>query len=123
MARRQDAVQYGVDAEAYVAQALVQHGWRVLGRRVRLAGAELDLVIQRDAALRFVEVKARSGEDPARVLETIGHRKRSRLRRAASAWLDRHPTTADDIAFLIAVVDRQAEPWSIHWLDDAFDGS
>ena len=57
---RRLAVRRGADAEARVAQVLESAGWTVLARNWLAAGAELDLVVARGEALRFVEVKQRS---------------------------------------------------------------
>lgn len=99
---------------------LVRDGWMVLSRNWRGGGAELDIVVRRGSALRFVEVKARTG-DELDALESITAQKRSRLARGARAWLDAHQPAVDDIAFLIAVVDLSEEGMSVQWWDDAFD--
>ena len=94
----------------------------ILSRNWRGGGGELDLVVRRGAALRFVEVKARSagGLDP---LLSIGPRKQLQLRRAATAWLARHavPDSVDEVGFSIAVVDLSREPWVVRWWDAPFD--
>ena len=41
------------------------HGWRILARRARVPGGEVDIVARRGRTLAFVEVKARSSEEAA----------------------------------------------------------
>jgi putative endonuclease len=41
------------------------HGWRILARRARVPGGEVDIVARRRRTLAFVEVKARSTQDAA----------------------------------------------------------
>jgi putative endonuclease len=41
------------------------HGWRILARRARVPGGEVDIVARRGRILAFVEVKARSSKDAA----------------------------------------------------------
>jgi putative endonuclease len=63
----------------------------VLGTNVWLAGSELDVVARRGRVLVFCEVKSKAGDgfgDPA---EMVTSSKVRRLRRAAEAWLARHP--------------------------------
>ena len=72
-------------------------------------GYELDLVVRRGGRLVFCEVKAKLGErygDPA---EMVGREKRRRLRRAAEAWLARHPELVGlEIRFdVVAVTPRK----------------
>jgi len=120
IASRQQAVVLGEQAEAFVAARLVEDGVSILARRWRARGGEVDLIARRDAALRFVEVKARSGDGDG--LSSISWDKQRRIARAARAWLDRHDPGVDDIAFLVALVDCREDPWRVVWMDDAFDG-
>jgi putative endonuclease len=41
------------------------HGWRILARRARVPGGEVDIVARRRRTLAFVEVKARSTDQAA----------------------------------------------------------
>ncbi len=56
-----------------------------------LAGAEVDLVARRGRTVVFCEVKSKAGEGFGDPLEMVDVRKAARVRRAAAAWLDRHP--------------------------------
>jgi Holliday junction resolvase-like predicted endonuclease len=78
----------------------------------------LDLVVQRGAVVRFVEVKLREGDDPLRD-EAVTASKRTRLRRAARLWLFDHGDPDGEVGFLVALVD---EGDAVQWIDDAFDG-
>lgn len=69
-------------------------GYRVLDANVWLAGAELDIVARRGRTIVFCEVKSRSGTDFGDPLEMVGEVKVSHVRRAAQAWLARHPETS-----------------------------
>lgn len=50
----------GRGAETLAALWLRLHGWRILARRARVPGGEVDIVARRGRTLAFVEVKARS---------------------------------------------------------------
>jgi putative endonuclease len=77
---RREAEQRGRWAEQLAAFYLRLHGWRILARRARVAGGEVDLVARRGRTLAFVEVKARAtAEAAAFALD------RQRLRRVAVA--------------------------------------
>lgn len=117
-ARRLEALAFGAAAEAKVADALVADGWTVLARNWRGAGGEIDVVVERDSKLRFVEVKARTGPDDLAGLEAIGEHKQRRLRAAAEAFLSSYRRPFDEACFLVAWV----EGGTIEWIDDAFDG-
>ena len=78
--RRQRAEQRGRSAERIAGWWLQLHGWRILARRARVPGGEVDLVARRGRTLAFVEVKAR-GDETAAALSLD----RSRLKRVAVA--------------------------------------
>ena len=50
---------FGHSAEDKAVQLLRKKGYRILGRNVRLAGGELDLIADDQGVLVFIEVKAR----------------------------------------------------------------
>jgi putative endonuclease len=55
----------GRGAETIAAWWLRLHGWRILARRARVPGGEVDIVARRGRTLAFVEVKARATADAA----------------------------------------------------------
>jgi putative endonuclease len=100
-----------------VAAVLEHDGWTILARNWRGAGGEIDIVIEREHRLRFVEVKARAIDDPVG-FEGITPHKQARLRAAAKAYLQDYEDVVDEVCFLVAWVEGDA----IEWIDDAFDG-
>jgi putative endonuclease len=54
----------------------------------------------------FVEVKAKSGDDYGDPLEMVVPEKQRRLRRAADAWLARHPELEDLLVRFDVVAER-----------------
>lgn len=96
---------------------MADEGFVVVERNYRAAGAEIDLIVRRGDAVRFVEVKARPEGDSSG-LEAIGPAKQRRLRRAAEAWLSRNRVA--ECAFLVALVETSGTDWRLTLLDDAF---
>lgn len=66
-------------------------GWRVIGANVRVGRDELDLIVRRGGAIRFVEVKEKTGTGYGSPLEMIDERKLEHVRRASLRWLMAHP--------------------------------
>lgn len=99
-----------------MAERLHAEGWQVLARNWIGGGGELDLVVARGDALRFVEVKLRA--DPAFAEDALSVAKQARLRSAAAAWLASRGEWRGEQAFLVVWVDGEA----LRFVDDAFDG-
>ncbi len=77
---RRQAEQRGRGAETLACWYLRLKGWRILARRVRVPGGEVDIVARRGRTLAFIEVKARASEEAAAFALD-----RYRLRRVAVA--------------------------------------
>jgi len=62
---RKSAEKRGRGAETLGCWYLRLKGWRILARRARVPGGEVDIVARRGRTLAFVEVKARATEEAA----------------------------------------------------------
>jgi putative endonuclease len=77
---RRQAERRGRGAETLACWYLRFKGWRILARRARVPGGEVDIVARRGRTLAFIEVKARGTEQAAAFALD-----RYRLRRVAAA--------------------------------------
>ena len=94
---RTAAQQTGDSAETFAAGRLISAGWTILARNVHVGRHEIDLVAidpGPPAALVVVEVRWRRSRAFGLAEETVDHRKRGHLRRAAYGLveLDRLPS-------------------------------
>ncbi len=87
--RRQRSNRRGDRAEWLAAIALMLRGYRILARRYRVTGGEIDLIARRGSTVAFVEVKIRPSLEEA--LLAVTSTKSRRITRAASVWLSRNP--------------------------------
>ena len=62
---REAAEKRGRGAETLACWFLRLKGWRILARRARVSGGEVDIVARRGRTLAFVEVKARATDEAA----------------------------------------------------------
>ena len=60
MNRRAEREARGRRGETLAAWALRLKGWRILARRIRVPGGEVDIIARRGATLAFIEVKWRA---------------------------------------------------------------
>lgn len=80
----------GLLGERRAERVLRASGCRVLDRRYRACGGEIDLIIDDGGVLAFVEVKYRARGDRGDGLAAVGSDKRRRLVRAAKCYLKRY---------------------------------
>jgi putative endonuclease len=87
--RRRRAHDGGRRAEIFAALFLRLKGYRILARRYRINGGEIDLIAAKSDSIVFVEVKMRATLTEA--LLAIDATKRRRMSRAANVWLAANP--------------------------------
>jgi putative endonuclease len=78
--KRREAERRGRTAETLACWYLRLTAWRILARRARVRGGEVDIVARRGRTVAFIEVKARKTDDAASFALD-----RNRLRRVAAA--------------------------------------
>ncbi len=83
---------FGLRAESIAVLWLRLKLYRVLARRYRVDGGEVDIIAQRGDTIAFVEVKARSVLDDAMI--AITPQKQRRFCIAAVRWLAANPWAA-----------------------------
>ncbi|WP_203074200.1 YraN family protein [Falsiroseomonas ponticola] len=94
----------GRHAESQASAALAAEGFSEVARRVRTGVGEIDLVVERDGLLVFVEVKARATLGEAAV--ALGPRQQARLLAAGEAWMAANPGHgAQGVRFDLLLVD------------------
>lgn len=102
---------------------MVRHGWRVVGRNVRVGRGELDLIARRGGVLAFVEVKARRSSACGTPEDAVGPRKRRQVARLAELWLASRPwalSGVGEVRFDIVAVDATRYPAEVRHLPGAF---
>lgn len=108
MRDRRRAESQGRRAETIAAWWLRLHGWRILAKRARVPGGEIDLIARRGRTLAFVEVKAR-----ATATELDFAIDRHRLRRvavAAERIAPRYARPNDDIRIDVILIAPRRLP-------------
>ena len=81
---------FGSLGERVAERWLQRKGWRVVHRRFRSGHRDIDLIVQREDTVSFVEVKARRGMGFGGPVEAVGWQKQRELIRSAQVWIDRH---------------------------------
>ncbi|MFA6511929.1 MAG: YraN family protein [Patescibacteria group bacterium] len=77
--------------ERIALQYLTQEGFALVDRNFFTRSGEIDLIVQKDALLVFVEVKWRRDESFGSAAESITWQKRQRIRATIVHYLLQHP--------------------------------
>ena len=85
----------GRGAETLGCWYLRLHGWRILARRARVPGGEVDIVARRGRVLAFIEVKARATENEAAL--ALDEWRLRRVAVAAERLAPRYLNDGDDL--------------------------
>ena len=111
---------FGELGERIAERWLRRRGWRVIQRRFRSGHRDIDLVVERDGTVAFVEVKARKGAAFGGPVQAVNYRKRKQLERSAMVWIDRHGREADDYRFDVVGVLVDGAAVRICHVENAF---
>ncbi|RLA34434.1 MAG: YraN family protein [Gammaproteobacteria bacterium] len=116
-----DAVRLDGAAAEEVARAyLTRAGLKLLTRNHRCRGGEIDLVMEDDDSVVFVEVRYRSNTRFGRAEETVGPTKQARLLMAANHYLQRHAEQRPARFDVVAIHPDPTGGLEIEWIRDAF---
>ncbi len=89
------SVSTGNQAEQAAAEFLTREGYEVLERNYRRPHCEIDIVVQRDEVVYFVEVKYRATDHFGTGMDYITARKLQHMQRAAETWVVTHRWTGE----------------------------
>jgi putative endonuclease len=111
---------FGELGERIAERWLRRAGWRVLQRRFRSGHRDIDLVVEREGTVAFVEVKARRGSRFGQPVEAVNWRKQKELCKSARVWIDRHGRSLEVYRFDVIGVLVENERVRIRHVPDAF---
>ena len=83
--------QKGYEGEERAARYLEENRYRILERRFRSGGGEVDIIARRDDTVVFIEVKTWDVLGKESLEHSVDTFKREKIRRTASFYLNRHP--------------------------------
>jgi len=116
--RRQER---GRQAEEAAKHFLEAQGYEVLAQNFCCRAGELDLVVQKDELVCFVEVRMRARSKWCLPLQTITPQKQRRIVLAAMYFLRRHPCPGKALRFDVVSIVGEGPCADIEYLPGAFD--
>ena len=111
-----DKIKTGSDGEDLAAEYLVGKGFRIVARNYRWRKAEIDLIVQRENWLVFVEVKTRSSNAWGEPESFVNALQRRLIYSAAEEYIFRTDWQGD-IQFDIVSVKLGETPEIVHFED------
>ena len=100
---------------------LRERGWKIVQRRFRSGHRDIDLVVEQNGLVAFVEVKARQGELFGDPVAAVNWRKQKELGRSARVWVARHGRRDEAYRFDVVGVLLNGTTVRIRHVEGAFD--
>lgn len=116
MSRKTDGNRGEEQACAY----LEQQGLHFISKNYRCDIGEIDLIMQDQHTLVFVEVKYRANENLVSVVEQISEKQCRRIRQVAQFYLIEAKCNEHRTSLRFDVVAISGSPYELQWLPDAF---
>ena len=82
-----DKIKTGNKGESLAADFLEKKGFMILERNYRFGHAEIDLIVQRQNWVLFVEVKTRNSSHYGEPEDFVDHKKINKIFEAAEEWI------------------------------------
>lgn len=113
--------QRGIKAEDLACRHLQAQGLNLIARNYRCSRGEIDLIMEHDGAVVFVEVRYRSNPHYGSGADSIDYRKQCKLNATALHYLQCHSKLAKRPArFDVISVSQTQEQPQIDWIINAF---
>lgn len=110
----------GKSGESAAVEFLREKGCRVLETNFRFQQKEVDVIFLDGEVLVFGEIKTRSSLDGAFPEEAVGSRKQAALKRAAGAYVAKHPGYTSFRFDVLSLLLRNGKLIELQHFEDAF---
>jgi putative endonuclease len=113
----------GDNAERLACEYLKNRGLKLVQRNFQCRGGEIDLIMQHDDSLVFIEVRYRKHTTHGRAAETVSQRKQDRVIRCAQYYLTRHRGWNTVTRFDVVSIEGAPGQMQIEWITNAFQAT
>ena len=116
----------GQYTESLACQYLIDKGLKLLERNFHCRFGEIDLIMQQNNSLVFVEVRYRRSNNFGSGAESVTANKQSKLIKTASAYLQQHaklgkyPARFDVISITGSIDTDNIQNINFDWIENAF---
>ncbi|MGL5270285.1 MAG: YraN family protein [Selenomonadaceae bacterium] len=111
----------GDAGEMLAAEYLQKKGCRILKKKFRAAGGEIDLIVCDGDTLAFVEVKSRRSTFFGSAAAAVNQHKQQKIARTAEAYLQQQRSDRCCRFDVVEVYCKASDSIRINWLKNAFE--
>ncbi len=118
---RRNTTSLGMLGEALAREYLTKKRYNVVDHNFRCSHGEIDLIVRKDKAFRFIEVKFRRTMDYGLPQESVVRRQQQRIRKSALMWLRRRRLPMNtEMHFDVLAISEEAGQKRYEYIEDAF---
>jgi len=119
-----ERIRLGQLGERLAADHLEAEGYRVLARNYRCREGEIDIIVENDGCLVFVEVRARRGDAMGSAAESLTPRKGARISAVAEAYCQERSPGSEERRIDVIAIDfsPQGRLLRLEHIENAFTG-
>lgn len=110
----------GDKGEQLALHYLEKKGLKLISRNYRQRGGEIDLIMQEETALVFIEVRLRKSIQFGSALESVTAQKQQRLIQTAQYYLQKNTKLYAFYRFDVIGISPENNDFNINWVKDAF---
>jgi len=111
----------GAQWEKTAESFLINHGLKLLHRNFSSRFGEIDLIMEDQGTVVFVEVKYRHSDSHGSGADAVTFHKQGRISRTAAWYLAKNPHRAEQVCrFDVLSIDSQKKEQGINWIKSAF---
>ena len=116
-----DARSVGKRGEELARKYFEKRGYTVVDHNFQCRFGEIDLIVRKDKAFRFVEVKFRTSVEYGLPQESVVKRKQNKIRNVALLWLRRRHLPIDgELHFDVLGISEETGQIKYEYIEDAF---
>lgn len=110
----------GQQAELVACQFLLNHKLKLITKNYRCRRGEIDLIMQDNKTLVFVEVRYRKNDRFGSALESVNQRKQAKIIITAEHYLQQNTHSFSGFRFDVVAISPSQQTHEIIWVKDAF---
>lgn len=109
----------GRKAEQQAENYLVQNGLKTIAKNFYCFAGEIDLIMQEDSELLFIEVRSRKSNTFGTAAETVNKKKQKKIITSSKVFLQKNEWCSS-MNCRFDIIEVQINDGKIHWIKDAF---